>query len=91
MSLFGDDRDKALEDLDPGGRRAATGPGWAPWGNKRRMRLMTAIGFPIGVLLLAQGIFLDVSGGGVFLAVVGGCMTLFWLVMIPLLRRQGKL
>ncbi len=76
-----------------GSQEAPSPDGWAPWGTRRRMRIMAFVGPLMATVLLALGIYSLLTGrhNGPSLTVIGGILAVVWIVAIPLSRRRGKI
>ncbi|WP_327292942.1 hypothetical protein [Streptomyces sp. NBC_01198] len=66
--------------------------GWAPWGSRRGMGLLAAVGVGAALVLMVLGIALIAMShkGGVAITVIGAVGLAFWAVMVPLARRRNK-
>ncbi len=64
-------------------------PNLAPYGTKRRMRMLAFVGPLLAVVLLLGGVM--VADKRAVLLTIGGILLVFWAVMIPFARRRGKI
>jgi len=63
----------------------------APRGARRPMRIACIAGPICAVLCIVLGVLNIVQGRGAMILALGCVLSVFWLFMIPIARRSGKL
>ncbi len=63
----------------------------APWGARRPMRIAAIVGTVCGALCIVLGALQFVQGHGIVILTLGCVPSVFWIFMIPIARRSGKL